>query len=115
MGEPDPKPRPRIRLRPGTLDHERCYAKVHHPGSRCRICGEPYPQAHHLVPRSRGGDDVPENLIPLCELHHSAFERGLNRRELASRIRAVLEPAEVAYIEERAGAAFLDGYYPVRP
>lgn len=29
-----------------------------------------YLEFHHLVPRSRGGDDVADNIVPLCSLHH---------------------------------------------
>lgn len=32
----------------------------------CRICGQPASNMHHLYPRSQGGDDVADNLIPLC-------------------------------------------------
>lgn len=32
----------------------------------CRLCERPATNTHHLLYRSHGGDDVPENLIPLC-------------------------------------------------
>lgn len=50
----------------------------------CAICGRPYPERHHVVPRSLGGHDGP--LIHLCGrgnalrdadgrlLHHGAVE-----------------------------------------
>ena len=30
----------------------------------------PQHELHHLVPRSLGGDDVADNLVPLCMIHH---------------------------------------------
>jgi hypothetical protein len=27
-------------------------------------------ELHHLIPRSRGGDDVEENIVPLCRTCH---------------------------------------------
>lgn len=41
----------------------------------CRVCGSPPPnQMHHIVPRDRGGDDVPENIAPLCAHCHRLVE-----------------------------------------
>lgn len=42
-------------------------------GSRCVVAGgcDGPTEAHHLVYRSRGGPDVPENGIPVCRLHHA--------------------------------------------
>lgn len=37
----------------------------------CAICGRPRPQIHHIVTRGAGGSDDPENLIPLCYVHHT--------------------------------------------
>ncbi|RMG48818.1 MAG: HNH endonuclease [Acidobacteria bacterium] len=33
-------------------------------------------EAHHVVYRSRGGDDAPENLVTLCRFHHQRGEHG---------------------------------------
>jgi 5-methylcytosine-specific restriction endonuclease McrA len=46
-------------------------------GRQCQICGDragdPYCvlHAHHIVPRSQGGLDIPENVITLCDLCHA--------------------------------------------
>lgn len=46
-------------------------------GYQCQICGDregdPYCvlHAHHIVPRSKGGPDAPENVITLCDLCHA--------------------------------------------
>lgn len=36
----------------------------------CRVCGTQAVDVHHIVFRSHGGADVPENLICLCRTHH---------------------------------------------
>lgn len=108
----DPKPLRRVRVASGSREALEVYAKVHHRGSRCRLCSSPRVTAHHLVPRSRGGDDVRDNLIPLCHSCHEEFEHGRQRPLFAAQIRAALEPGEVAYIIKRAGEGFLERYYP---
>ena len=40
----------------------------------CQVwgCGNPYTlEIHHIIPRSQGGSDKPENTITLCNRHHS--------------------------------------------
>lgn len=35
---------------------------------RCQYCeNEPAPQIDHIVPISKGGEDVLENMVPACE------------------------------------------------
>jgi 5-methylcytosine-specific restriction endonuclease McrA len=41
-------------------------------GQPCRICGGQPFHLHHLVSRARGGDDVADNLVPLCVACHDA-------------------------------------------
>ena len=49
----------------------------------CRICTDPGTngsvhgkiQLHHIVPRDQGGDDVAENLVPLCPDCHGKVTR----------------------------------------
>jgi 5-methylcytosine-specific restriction protein A len=55
--------------------HGRCEA----PG-----CGNPIREVHHIVPVSKGGTDLPENLIALCDAHH-AQAHGQRRRRPARR------------------------------
>lgn len=38
--------------------------------SLCQVCGMQAVDIHHIVFRSHGGDDIPENLICLCRFHH---------------------------------------------
>jgi hypothetical protein len=41
----------------------------------CATCELPATDAHHLVPRSHGGRDIPENLISLCRSCHMMIHR----------------------------------------
>lgn len=65
----DPRPPKRIRdpdaLRRFKLEH------LHEP---CWVCElRPGTDAHHIVFRSRGGDDSPDNLILCCRSCHRDF------------------------------------------
>lgn len=54
-------------------DGLRAYAREH-PSCEILECRRrPCPEAHHLVPRSRGRDDRPSNLLRLCPTHHDEF------------------------------------------
>jgi 5-methylcytosine-specific restriction endonuclease McrA len=39
-------------------------------GDRCRVCGKPGFEVHHIEFRSRGGKDDTKNLVLLCKRHH---------------------------------------------
>lgn len=40
-------------------------------GSPCCVAGcRRRSDPAHIIPVSRGGDDVPENIMPLCRIHH---------------------------------------------
>jgi hypothetical protein len=79
----------------------------------CRVCGVDYfrVQLHHLVGRDLGGDDVPDNLIPLCPEHHQQVEE--RKRVACSLVRQRLSPAELRYILNKKGPDFLERYYGV--
>lgn len=83
-------------------------------GSACRVCGMSNPsllQLHHLVPRDFNGDDVADNLIPLChDCHH-----GVTVREPAhSRLMLTrLSDAEYTYAVVRAGEDIFERVYGV--
>lgn len=80
----------------------------------CRVCEETsWLSRHHLVPRSLGGDDVDDNIVPLCETCHGDFERsGKHRRHVGHLIRGKLTAGERAYVIEKKGEDFLERYYP---
>jgi 5-methylcytosine-specific restriction endonuclease McrA len=47
-------------------------AALERDGHRCQVpgCSRAAVHAHHIVYRSRGGSDEPENLVSLCAAHH---------------------------------------------
>lgn len=66
------KPRPRVLTRADKArekDRQWTQAKRFvraRDGGRCRVCGKPGSQAHHIVYRSHGGKDEPRNLVWTC-------------------------------------------------
>jgi 5-methylcytosine-specific restriction endonuclease McrA len=79
-------------------------------GGPCRVCADPASNGrvhgliefHHLVSRARGGDDVPDNIVPLCSDCHAAVTRGApgTVRLLA----ALLTPQERSYVQRKRAA-----------
>lgn len=50
-------------------------------GGRCLICGRPATEGHHFIFQSQSGDDVPENIVPLCFDHHTG-DYGIHKGEI---------------------------------
>jgi hypothetical protein len=66
----DPKPPKRIRDRDALL---RKLAS----SPLCRNgCGDRATDPHHILLRSQGGDDVEDNILPLCRLCHRMYHDG---------------------------------------
>lgn len=61
-----------------------------------------YMDFHHLVPRARGGDDVAENIVPLCSLHH--HDVTVNNPHALAALHLMLTNDERAYCESKLGA-----------
>lgn len=61
-------------------------------------------QLHHVVSRARLGDDVPENLVPVCVIHHALVEAHdpVACRDLAAAIQQWDDPV-YAYAVSRLG------------
>lgn len=59
MTAPDPKPAARI------VDRKATTRKLLEDRT-CRACGRPASSGHHLLPKGERGDDVVDNVIPLC-------------------------------------------------
>ena len=36
----------------------------------CVLCNKAATDLHHVIPRRRGGQDLPQNLVSLCRMHH---------------------------------------------
>lgn len=47
-----------------------CWYAVHYPEGHPRA-GCPFVEVHHVVKKSKGGDDVPQNFLALCTAHHT--------------------------------------------
>ena len=73
---PQPKPAPRLlerrqRAADKGLHWREVQAVVRaHEHGRCVVCGKPGHEVHHVVYRSHGGRDVPDNLALLCVRCH---------------------------------------------
>jgi hypothetical protein len=67
----------------------------------CRQCGKPASDPHHLLLRSQGGDDVEENIIPLCRRDHDLVHAwdADTRIELGGKI----HDDEIAYVVGKLG------------
>src|SRR5579862_5274422 len=69
----------------------------------CRLCGRARLscEAHHLIPRASGGDDVPDNIVGLCPTCHGEVTRNSPAHRAA--LGALLTDAEYAYIVGKLG------------
>jgi len=110
---------------PPIVDPDAGKAKIEAEGS-CRLCrrirlprwlgGNPFDclERHHLVPRGTGktigGDDLDENLIPLCTRCHRAVEDRERWARMA--VRANLQHDEEDYVIRKKGKWWLDKNYP---
>jgi hypothetical protein len=102
----DPKPAKRIRDRTAFQDF---YAKDH----ACLVCGWHFCEAHHVLHRSQGGDDVLANLVPLCSNCHMAAHGATVRGDFGRDVTPEIVRFQIAYyIRSEAGsdlAAYLIG------
>ena len=78
----------------------------------CRVCGDQGAngrQLHHLVSRQDGGDDVPDNIVPLCPLDHAKVTQ--RDSGVALVLMLSLTDAEYAYLIERGGENYPERAY----
>lgn len=121
---PDPKPAPRI---VATRNQWRALRRDLLRGSygKCVGCRIWFPVAllnlHHVRPRSLRGDDLAQNLVPLCGSGttgcHGTYEnRSPGWLKVAARIRehVTARPLMLAYALDHEGGAWFDRYYPTR-
>lgn len=86
--------------------------------ARCVACGATHVELHHVVPRSQGGDDVAENIAPLCHPHHQAFEdHSPGWEKIAAYVRMYVwaRASRLAYVDEKIGRERFDNRYPLPP
>ena len=118
---PDPKSRTLTRGRPKyrriVAGPKRWQAIADEKLGPCRVCGDSGAngrlygkiQLHHLVSRQDGGDDVPENIVPLCPLDHAKVTQ--RDSGVALILLLSLSDAEYAYMVERGGETYAERAY----
>lgn len=55
----------------------------------CILCGDPVYEGlanAHIVPRSKGGLGIEQNIVTLCPECHRAFDQSVKRKEIESQI-----------------------------
>jgi len=67
---------------------------------------------HHLVSREDHGDDVPDNIVPLCTFHHGEITARHGGYEY--RLLSTLTDAEYSYMIERGGEDYPERAYGIR-
>lgn len=81
---------------------------------RCRICETTFGTSfHHIVPKSLGGDDLKDNIVPLCGDGVRGCHGLVEARdpEACATLGDRLSAAERAYVLGKKGPAFLARYY----
>jgi len=86
-------------------------------GSTCRLANsacEGGIEYHHLVRRGAPyfGDDLADNIVPLCELHHRNVTQGRPRSN-RERLAASLSDAEYAYVIGKLGEGGMERLFGV--
>ena len=82
-------------------------------GQTCRISDDRRAEVlHHLVKRSHGGDDVADNLVPLCEVCHGIIHAA-HGSPTAQYLLERLSDAEYAYMIERGGEDYPERAYGI--
>ena len=81
---------------------------------KCACCGNHIEHYHHIVPKSRGGSDRPENIVGLClKCHELAHTNCLSLQELGERKKygalSVLNQA-IPFIADKIEAVFGESF-----
>jgi len=85
----------------------------------CRVCGSTASngrvygkvQFHHVIPRGFHGDDIADNIIPLCfDCHHAA---SILVKDVCLTLCASLTDAEYAYAIDKAGEGVFERVYGI--
>ncbi len=74
----------------------------------CRATGRRAAEGHHILLKSQGGDDSPDNILPLCKQAHDTYHRtgslpgvNLTDGEYAYLVGALGEEAAASYIQRK--------------
>ena len=77
------------------LNRRAVFARDHH---RCQYCGSPADNIDHVVPRSRGGEHVWENVVAACRACNTRKEDRLLHETGLELRRKPLAPRELTWI-----------------
>ena len=80
------------------------------PASNGRIYGRV--QFHHVIPRDWHGDDVADNIVPLCPSCHALIHDRASQ-QAARDLLAALTDAEYAYAIDKAGEGVFERVYGI--
>jgi len=79
----------------------------------CAICGLTVGlHLHHILLRSRGGDDVRANIVPLCLGCHIGYHDGSKRALLAEYL-CDHRPDSIEYLVEKLGKGGMESWLAV--
>ena len=78
----------------------------------CRVCvSREHVQLHHLVFRGHFGDDLADNIVPVCDLCHQALHE--RRAQIARLLLTRLSDAEYSYMVTRGGEDYAERTYGI--
>jgi hypothetical protein len=80
INDPAKRASPSDPKRPKRIRNPKVLKAFHEQENTCLSCGNRHVEAHHLLPRSRGGDDTLPNLIGLCSICHGVLHDDHPRR-----------------------------------
>lgn len=63
---------------------ELCRLVDERDGGQCIICGRQEVQHHHVIFRSKGGEDRISNLVCLCPVCHQVYAHGVDEKRWRS-------------------------------
>lgn len=66
--------------------NQRVLTMVEQEEEPCEICGYIGVEMHHIIPKSKGGTDVINNILFLCPNHHKAFHYDPKLKEFIQKI-----------------------------
>ena len=82
-------------------------------GRPCRVCpSRTLVDPAHLIGRGQGGPDSEWNVIPLCRIHHAAFDA--HNYETCRAVCASLTDQEYAGLVEFAGEGVFESRFKIR-
>lgn len=92
-----PHPRPDARIVDRTATTRKVLAEP-----ECRACGEPAATGHHVIPKSERGDDVLDNIAPVCGSGTTGCHGLTEARDRETR-HQLIRAENVAYVYRKLG------------